>query len=78
MLYISRLTFKAVGKLRGIEGTDVYCHRNCLRYPSKCPKDVCKCNYVKPTGEAVADIDDEDLAGLVVDNDDSEDDEDKD
>ena len=33
----------AVGRLAGQEGTDVYCHRQCLRYPSNCPKDECKC-----------------------------------
>ena len=29
--------------MAGEEGTDVYCHRQCLRYPSNCPKDECKC-----------------------------------
>ena len=33
----------AVGRLAGQEGTDVYCHRKCLRYPSNCPKDECLC-----------------------------------
>ena len=33
----------AIGRLAGQEGTDVYCHRKCLRYPSNCPKDECKC-----------------------------------
>ena len=33
----------AIGRLAGQEGTDVYCHRQCLRYPSNCPKDECKC-----------------------------------
>ena len=29
--------------MAGQEGTDVYCHRKCLRYPSDCPKDECDC-----------------------------------
>ena len=33
----------AIGRLAGLEGTDVYCHRKCLRYPSECPKEECKC-----------------------------------
>ena len=36
-------TCKAKGRLADVEGTDVYCHRNCLRYPSTCPKDECEC-----------------------------------
>jgi len=34
---------EAIGRLAGREGTDVYCHRNCLHYPPTCPKDECKC-----------------------------------
>ena len=33
----------AIGRLAGKEGTDVYCQRRCLRYPSNCPKDECQC-----------------------------------
>ena len=33
----------AIGRLAGEEGADVYCHYNCLRYPSKCPKEECHC-----------------------------------
>jgi len=33
----------AIGRLAGLEGTDVYCHRKCLRYPSECPKEECEC-----------------------------------
>ena len=29
--------------MAGQEGTDVYCHYHCLRYPSNCPKDECHC-----------------------------------
>ena len=28
-------------------GTDVFCHRNCLRYPPHCPAEDCKC-YSSP------------------------------
>jgi hypothetical protein len=34
---------QAKGRLAEFEGTDVYCHRNCLRYPSTCPKEECDC-----------------------------------
>ena len=33
----------AIGRLAGLEGTDVYCHRKCLRYPSECPMEECEC-----------------------------------
>ena len=41
--FFFRTSCKAVGRLAGVEGTDVYCHRNCLRYPSNCPEDECQC-----------------------------------
>ncbi len=35
---------RAIGKLAGIEGTDVYCLRNCFHNGAKnCPKDECEC-----------------------------------
>jgi len=35
---------EAIGELAGIEGTDVYCHRQCMVYPvDNCPMDKCKC-----------------------------------
>ena len=35
---------EAIGDLKGVEGTDVYCHRQCLVYPAlNCPQDKCKC-----------------------------------
>ena len=34
---------EGIGEYRGIEGTDVWCQRQCLRYPSECPLDKCKC-----------------------------------
>ena len=40
---ICRNDCTAVGRLAGKEGTDVYCQRKCLRYPSNCPKDECQC-----------------------------------
>lgn len=41
--FTNRTSCKAVGRLAGVEGTDVYCHRNCLRYPSNCPEEECQC-----------------------------------
>ena len=32
-----------IGEYRDIEGTDVWCQRECLRYPSTCPQDKCSC-----------------------------------
>ena len=35
---------EAIGELAGVEGTDVYCHRQCMVYPAdNCPTDKCKC-----------------------------------
>ncbi len=35
---------RATGILAGVEGTDVYCLRNCLRLPQdNCPRDRCEC-----------------------------------
>lgn len=35
---------RAIGKLAGVEGTDVYCLRNCFRNDAtNCPKDECEC-----------------------------------
>ena len=35
---------RAIGKLAGIEGTDVYCLRNCFHNDAtECPRDVCEC-----------------------------------
>lgn len=41
--YSRRDECEALGNLAGIEGTDVWCQRQCLRYPSKCPRDKCRC-----------------------------------
>eukprot|EP00095_Tigriopus_kingsejongensis_P001217 maker-scaffold959_size76551-snap-gene-0.20 protein:Tk01217 transcript:maker-scaffold959_size76551-snap-gene-0.20-mRNA-1 annotation:"PREDICTED: uncharacterized protein LOC101891129" len=32
-----------INELAGINGTDVFCHRNCLRNPPNCPKEQCRC-----------------------------------
>ena len=43
-LFIFREECEAIGELAGIEGTDVYCHRQCMVYPvDNCPMDKCKC-----------------------------------
>ena len=43
-LYIVSVGCRAIGKLAGIEGTDVYCLRNCFHNGAKnCPKDECEC-----------------------------------
>lgn len=35
---------RAIGELDGLEGTDVFCLRNCFRYgATHCPKDKCEC-----------------------------------
>ena len=41
--YIYSNDCTAIGRLEGKEGTDVYCHYRCLRYPSNCPKEECSC-----------------------------------
>merc|ERR1711872_656376 len=51
---------EAIGRLAGVEGTDVFCHRNCLRYPPNCPKESCKCHAAEdavsvPDGDAIVD-----------------------
>ncbi|TRY70276.1 hypothetical protein TCAL_11548 [Tigriopus californicus] len=33
----------SINELAGINGTDVFCHRNCLRNPPICPRDQCRC-----------------------------------
>ena len=39
-----RIGCRAIGKLAGIEGTDVYCLRNCFHNDATdCPKDECEC-----------------------------------
>ncbi len=43
-LYTFSVGCRAIGKLAGIEGTDVYCLRNCFHNGAKnCPKDECEC-----------------------------------
>ncbi len=42
-LLLARDECEPIGRLKDVEGTESYCHRNCLRYPSTCPKDVCRC-----------------------------------
>ena len=37
---------EAIGELAGIDGTDIFCHRQCMVYPSdntNCPTDKCRC-----------------------------------
>ena len=51
LLLLSRNDCTAIGRLADVEGTDVYCHRQCLRYPSTCPKDECHCVEKIDTGD---------------------------
>lgn len=60
---------KAIGRLAGVQGTDVYCHRRCLRYPSDCPKDECQCYAEDDDNSGEEDINtvtDEELQGAIV------------
>jgi len=59
-------TCKAVGRLAGVEGTDVYCHRNCLRYPSNCPEDECKCTAGEQENDNTSGQDNEELESTLV------------
>ena len=52
-----------IGKLEGIEGTEAYCGRKCLRYPSVCPKDECRCFRVED--EKKEEEDNENVADIV-------------
>ena len=42
---------KAIGDFASKPESDLYCHENCLGYPSVCPEDRCKCF---PAGEESA------------------------
>ena len=40
---------EAIGELAGVEGTDVFCHRQCMVYPyDNCPEDKCRCTTFAP------------------------------
>ena len=40
---------EAIGDLAGVEGTDVFCHRQCMVYPyDNCPEDKCRCTTFRP------------------------------
>jgi hypothetical protein len=52
--FFSSIGCRAIGKLAGIEGTDVYCLRNCFHNDAtECPHDECEC-YGDDDDEAVA------------------------
>jgi len=56
---------RAIGRLAGVEGTDVYCHRNCLRYPPTCPEDECQCD-VTSANDVTGVTSDQELQSSIV------------
>ena len=62
--YFKRDTCDATGRLAGVEGTDVYCMRKCLRYPTSCPRDECHC-YDSQNESAEGNVDDTENAEIV-------------
>lgn len=44
LFFLSSKECQAIGRLANVEGTDVYCHRNCINYPPECPEE-CQCKY---------------------------------
>jgi len=57
---------EAIGELAGIEGTDIFCHRQCMVYPAdNCPTDKCRCTTSNQVVNSNPSIEDGDVNSVI-------------